>query len=393
MRIAFFTPEYPSERNFAGGLATYLKRTALCLRAAGHDPEIFTVSDTSGRVVDDGVVVHRVKGGIGSYTVRNRVNRSRFGPAAQVFLNPLKLYLRFLREHFRNSFDVVQVPNFQAAGYFAAKFKFIPVVTRISSYEPLLREAYGFELDAYRASLEKVELEQIKASDGVYAPSRLTARILKERESLDIEVINPPVELVEPAWAKDSSYGTYALFFGSIGPLKGCSRLLDVLPRLLEKHPDYRFMFAGTFRHEAERVRYDLLTRDQFYAGRVMVLKEQRRDDLFRLIGNARYVVLPSRIDNFPNTCIEAMLLRKVVVGTHEASFDEIIDHGVNGYLISQTDDDELFMVMDLLWRMEMPSLERMGDRAREALRKLAPEITINRLIAYYQQVIVKKNA
>ena len=147
MRIAFFTPEYPTEKNFSGGLSTYLKRTALCLKVAGHEPVIFTLSDRSECIVNEGITVHRVKAGIGSYTLRTYVRKSFLGDTVRLYLDPLKLHIRFLREHFRRKFDLVQVPNFQATGFFATKIRMVPVVTRISSYEPLLREAYGFQLD------------------------------------------------------------------------------------------------------------------------------------------------------------------------------------------------------------------------------------------------------
>ena len=42
---------------------------------------------------------------------------------------------------------------------------------------------------------------------------------------------------------------------------------------------------------------------------------------------------LPSKVDNLPNTCLEAMALKRVVIGSRTAaSFDQLISDGVNGF-------------------------------------------------------------
>src|ERR1051326_7456438 len=47
-------------------------------------------------------------------------------------------------------------------------------------------------------------------------------------------------------------------------------------------------------------------------------------------------VVLPSLIDNLPNSCLEAMGLGRVVIGTKGTSFEELITDEANGFLIEQ---------------------------------------------------------
>ena len=53
-------------------------------------------------------------------------------------------------------------------------------------------------------------------------------------------------------------------------------------------------------------------------------------------------VVLPSLIDNFPNACLEAMGLGKVVIGTVGTSFDELISEGTTGFLVSPNNPEAL---------------------------------------------------
>ena len=61
-RIAFLTPEYVSEAADRGGLANYIRKMAGVLRGAGHEAEVFVLSDASPQSVEhDGVRVHRVR--------------------------------------------------------------------------------------------------------------------------------------------------------------------------------------------------------------------------------------------------------------------------------------------------------------------------------------------
>ena len=61
MRIAFLTPEYPSELPDLGGIATYVQRIVRQLQYFGHEPEVFVTSaKDSATISGDGVPVHRI---------------------------------------------------------------------------------------------------------------------------------------------------------------------------------------------------------------------------------------------------------------------------------------------------------------------------------------------
>lgn len=397
MRIAFLTTEYVSEEYFAGGIANYLSRAAAALRREGHEPEVFTLSHQQERIRHEEVLVHRVVPG----ALKTKVSATRYiwryEGYAEALGDAWKLASTLRRRHQESPFDIIQAANYRACGLVAALRKPAPVVTRISSYEPLWREAYKRPATAGQLQFERAELLQLRRSSALYAPSKLLADTLLEKEGLAVHVIEPPF-LFDDHLSADSlpeplAPDGYALFFGNIGYAKGCDRLLKVMPGLLERNADMRFVFVGESDKTEDGQPFNQRIRECLarYAERVQVLPAQRHAQLLPIIGHARFVVLPSKIDNLPNTCLEAMALKRVVIGTEGASFDQLIRHGASGFLVSQSDDNDLSSCMEQVWRMGASERERIGAEASRSLERLKPENAIKRLIAFYEKVISEK--
>jgi glycosyltransferase involved in cell wall biosynthesis len=169
-----------------------------------------------------------------------------------------------------------------------------------------------------------------------------------------------------------------------LGYLKGCDRLVNVLPGLLERNPEFQFVFVGPAGRFGQVIQQQL---HAYVNKRVFVLEPQRHPDLFPLIRDARFVVLPSRIDNLPNACLEAMALARVVIGTRGASFDQLIEDGVSGFLVSQEDDHELASCMERVWRMSPEERDGLGSRAARSLDRMRPEAAIAPLIDLFEEV------
>jgi glycosyltransferase involved in cell wall biosynthesis len=400
MRVAFLTSEFPTESQRAGGLASYLHRVTRALIDCGHEAEVFTLSHAQERIWDGPTLVHRVKRRVRLQGLLDRIPRfGRDGGYAEVTGPAWNLSAALYRRPRERPFDAVQASNYRACGLVAALRGTIPVVTRISSYEPVWRAMYRRPLTRRQAHIERAELQQLKWSAATYAPSLLLADMLKVKEGVDVRVIEPPFFLEPPGeetprLAKDLTPGGYALFFGFLGYLKGFDRLVAVLPGLLERIPDLRFVFVGPVSraHEADRVEAQIReTLGAYLDTRVLVLPDQRRPALLPLIRGARLVALPSRVDNLPNACMEAMALGRVVIGTYGASFEQLIQHEVNGFLVSQEDDGELASAIERVWRMGPEERDRIGCRAAESLRRLRPENAVRPLIQLLEDVTRRK--
>lgn len=396
MRIAFVTSEYPTEKASAGGLSAYLGRMSRHLAERGHNVEVFTLSDANESLVHEGILVHRVHP---RYDIAGRAARVKYlwrytGYARSVVASG-RLAWRLWNRHRAERFDVVQAANYLSCGLVCAFRKVAPLVTRVSSYGPMWRTGYETNGTPEQLQIERCEIVQMRRSNVVYAPSRLIADMLAEREGIPCRVVETPID---PAEMESLAAGPvpleiprpYALFFGAIGRLKGCDQLVRVLPALLDRNPDFSFVFVGRVQWAANGERYDEYIRQQLgrYGNRVLALSELRPAELAPIIRGARFVALPSQIDNMPNTCLEAMALNRVVIATRGASFEQLVTHGTNGFLVSQTSDEELAACMQQVWEMPDQSRAEIGLRARDSLARLHPKQVVDQLLNVYQDAI-----
>ncbi|MBI2524433.1 MAG: glycosyltransferase family 4 protein [Candidatus Rokubacteria bacterium] len=395
VRIAFLTTEYPTEQVFAGGLAAYVQRVAHALVQAGHEPEVFTLSDRTERTLDGPVPVHRVTEAQGWAARARRIPLAwRLDDFLELAGSTLRLARALRLRHREAPFAVVQASNFRAPGLGAAVRRVAPLVTRISSIEILWRRAYARPPGAAARLQGWAEAWQVRHSAAAYAPSHLLAAAASEAFGRTVRVIEPPFAVAQHAAMVGSPPAefppeTYALFFGTIGLLKGGDRLVRVLPGILDRRPEFRFVFVGRVFRTAAGEPFDAYIARALgaYGKRIVVLSERPRADLFPLVAGARVVVLPSRVDNLPNACLEAMALERVVVATEGASFEQLITHGESGLLVPQEDDGALEAGILAAWDLPAEPRRLMGRAARARIERLDPRLTIVALEALFAEV------
>lgn len=392
MRIGFVTPEYVTERDFDGGLASYLDRCTKALRAAGHEPIVLVTSETEGRIVADGIQVIRVK----------RLPQPARGPASVARARDWLRQARALRAAARRvdrsaPFDVLQYTSYTAPGSF--RLGHVPSVVRISSFHADWARHYGARMGLGTRIEAGLEMLSLHRADALFAPSRLLADRVSRSMRRNVEVIETPFD---PAAAEsdDSVFReilkdrTYLLFFGTLGVLKGVVDIAEILQRLLARHPALHFVFVGKdLGHEGESMMDLSWKRAGAYRDRVLYLGRLPRAQLFPIVDGAMAVVLPSRIDNLPNTCIEAMSQGKIVIGTAGTSFEQLIDHGVSGFLARPADPPSLLGEIERVLALSEAERNRITRAARRTTERLAPEKIAKQLEALYHATMRRRAA
>jgi len=399
MKIAFLTTEYVTEQDFDGGLSNYLYRICHVLKLRGHHVEIFTLSDHDEEFYHEDLLIHRVYNRTPIFEFLNRLSRYKLKRTFRFLSISYSLNKRLRQRQLLQQFDIVQAASCFACGLFSTFKRRIPVVTRISSYEPLFREFYQKPLNFDQQVCERLELLAMERSDAVFTPSRFLSKVLLENNNLLTDVILSPFylenELLDESIYRDQLWGKkYFLFFGAVGYLKGGEIIADALPLALNKIPDMHFIFVGKNLPgpNGKTMMDHIVLKAGEPTKRIMHFEPLTHQKLYPIIKNAVAVVLPSLVDNLPNAMIEAMGLGKVVIGTHGTSFEELIDDGVSGILIERNNPKALLDAMLKIWNMAVHERIAIGERAMEKTRELLPEIICGKMEAYFNAIITEKS-
>jgi len=88
---------------------------------------------------------------------------------------------------------------------------------------------------------------------------------------------------------------------------------------------------------------------------------------------------------------IEAMALKKVVIGTDGTSFEQLITDKESGFLCKTDDPDDLLRVMNKVIALTSQEREQIGENAYARIQQLDPDIVVNSLVSLYKSVIRKK--
>ncbi len=401
LRIAYLTPEYVTEPKFDGGLANYLSRITSALSGQGHDPEVFVSSDRDESLEHNGVTVHRVKSVVSLrdelfLKIVKKAMGIRLHSAIHMKSGAQSLAAAFMRRHQDQPFDVAQGSDYGATGLCIPRRRNFAFITRLSYFRPFVRECTGAELTSDHRMSERLERVSVQRSDHCYGPSRRIADVVRQRWNMPVEIIRPPVQVINGERPEDDSVfqeqigqKNYILFFGRVCRVKGADLLANIMRPLLEEDDSLHLVIVG--REQPDGIVAE--NRDELspLASRLIHIGRLPHSQLFPVIRNAQAVLLPSRIDNFPNVCIEAMQVGQVVIGTREASFDELIVDGENGFLGSIESIPTLTAAVRRALTLTSSEHAKMGEAARLTLREFVPEVTIPVLCDFYRNVIANR--
>jgi glycosyltransferase involved in cell wall biosynthesis len=169
---------------------------------------------------------------------------------------------------------------------------------------------------------------------------------------------------------------------GRLVEQKGQAILIEAAARLREWGHDFELvlMGGGPLRGALERQVERLGLR-----GRVHLTGHLSDEAVFREILAARALVLPSFAEGLPGVFGEAMALGRPVVSTYIAGHPELIEPGVNGWLVPAGAVEPLAVALAEVLRADPADLEQMGRAgAARVAEQHHPGPAIGRLAALF---------
>ena len=398
MRIALLSHEYPAETGF-GGIGTYTWHHARALVRLGHEVEVFAGSTspsmlrpdnhdgvTVWRSRSDGIMapLHRVLGRLEWWWTRERVR------------NAFDMSIAFRRRNAVRSFDVVEMPECGAEGFFINGRVRATTVVRLHSPSRLIMPFYDvrggdrwacalLESRAIRnatalSSTSYFLAEQARASLGITRPIPVV------HNGIDLDWFDAEVELDVRSQYRIPKDRPLVLFAGRLEGRKGMDVLPAVTGAILARH-DVSFAFAGDdlFGHLRDDVLAPLTTAQlrgsAHPLGRIPAAHVR---DAMRL---ADVVFLPSLWESCPYACLEAMAAGRAIVASDAGGFPELLTDRENGLVVKAGDAAGFVAAIDEL--LGDASLRaRLGQAARATVERSFRAVdTARRLVQLYGDV------
>ena len=404
MHIAFFTGEYPTPNNPAGGLANYLKKTGLALQERGYKVTIFFLS-TTNRIWKDGkVVIVEIKTYGDFFQKFFRIPVLRV--IVKIIANIHKAWL-LKNNHTRysqyNKIDIIQIPLLPHGGAMALFLLWnqpTPLVGRLSSDTISYQKANQDDLKnlSYQV-ITKLEGFQIKKLNGVFGPCRKIADIVKKREEIDVRVIRTPLEFppqVINTFVTEELpvQKPYFIYFGQFELCKGFDIAVEATKLIIKNTSQISILFFGTPKRNSAAPWADELNRlTSTHSSQVKLLPPQSKDKLYPLIQQSTAVLMPARLDNYPNACLEAQALGAIVIGTYDSCLEEMIVDGQTGYLAEKDHIISFYEKMQTVLTMDNDRRHVMKENILNHIFCIRQEDRIGALIQYYSKILKNYHA
>lgn len=235
--------------------------------------------------------------------------------------------------------------------------------------------------------MKRMEDYVILAADALLCPSHYLASQCEQHYGLapgSIRIIRyprgetPMLERDEEAWAKGP-----ICYFGRLEPRKGVIEWVDAAVTVAREDPDPVFEFIGADLPFTEAVSVRQLAQSRIppeLRPRFVFHDSQPREALLARLSRARMAAVPSRWENFPNTCIEAMGTGLPVIAAPHGGMAEMVEDGVSGWIAPNSDDPMADRLADALRRAlatPVDEVRRMGEAAARSIRAMCDNTAI----------------
>jgi glycosyltransferase involved in cell wall biosynthesis len=378
MKIAFITPEYPHSRTGnSGGIGTSIKNLAKGLVQEGCEVRVLVYGQKQEGVFDDeGICVQQIKNvkvkGLSWLFTRKKIEK---------IINQLVL---------SNNIDLVEVPDWTGISSFIKAN--CPIVMRLNG-----SDTYFCNLDG-RPVKWKNKFHEKKAllnADALISVSQFTADKTNAVFGTSKKFTIIPNSIDLKSFERDkilSEEPNTVLYFGSLIRKKGLLELPLIFNELVKLNPDAKLILVGkdvcdiiygssSTWQMMLRLFSEEATKQVKYIGSVPYSEIQN------YINQASVCVFPSFAEALPVSWIEAMAMQKAIVASDVGWAKEVVDDGMNGFLVDPKNHIEYAAKINTLLSNKQLR-EDFGESAREkVIQKFSISVVAKQSLAFYQSL------
>lgn len=198
------------------------------------------------------------------------------------------------------------------------------------------------------------------------------------------EAINPTY--FDTSWKPDKT-SPEILFIGSVCDRKGVKVLIDAFIQIHKKIKDLKLVMIGSGNKSyIEQIREKLIRDNCDH--KVHFLGFLKPEEIAANLAHASVFVLPTYMDNSPNSLIEAMAVGVPIVTTDVGGIPSIITDGVNGLLVPSREPEKLAStILYILENAEKSAQFSINAKETAFERSYPPNVVKTMTDVYYQAI------
>lgn len=382
MHIGLITPEYPHPKvSHAAGIATSIKNLAITFVKKGVKVTVFVYHQNENTIIEDqGVIIHLIQKKIYNF----------FG--WYLYRKHLQNYINTIIK--AKKINLLEAPDWTGITAFMS-FK-VPLVIRFHG-----SDAYFCKLENRKQKFKNFVFEKkaLKKASAFIAPTTYAGLETQKIFGLDknkIKTIHYGLKLEDFTNKNPEEFETNTiLYIGTIIRKKGVLELAEMFNKVIEVNPEAKLILIGG---DASDIKTGSASTYKLMEGlfsekvkpNVNYLGKIPYSQVKKQIEKAHVCAFPSFAETLGMVTIESMALQKPVVNTSIGWAQELIDDGVNGFLVHPTNIDLYAEKITTLLNNSKLCCT-IGKAARLKIESTFDiEKQADKNIAYYNQIIEK---
>lgn len=398
MHIVYISREFGDSKR-GGGIATYIQQIGEGLAALGHRVTVLAASDDTRKesISKQGnLTVHYLSGG------------DFFLPQVEpgFFLKKFRLFYRFTSYRKKlaavlaslGPIDLIEVQEFGAESLYLHPAQ-APIILRLQTPSLLDRKTQGLKPLQWKTIPDwfvgHYEHRLMRQASMVSACSHALKNWAIQHvmdKTKAVEVIYNPIDLSKWKFNRqpDSLHTFDIMYAGTVSQEKGVEDLLNAVITLRNKGFHVSLTIAGKLGTFGEQLKARALEQQLDFC---KFLGHVTKNELRSLYEQAAIACFPSWWEAMGLVCVEAMYSGALVVGSKQGGMAEIIEDGVDGFLMEPKNSDTL---ADRLLQVYQLSAEEKRNISCKAIEKVQKVYSLESLVAqqlsFYQQVVTNVN-
>lgn len=378
MHIGFITSHFPfHDAKSVGGIGTSIKNLSDELVALGHNVSVFVY----GQEKDDKFI----EGGITLVKIKNIKIKG-----LSWFLTRKKIQNTIFSENKISKIDIVETPDWEGISSFINLH--CPVVIRLNG-----SDTYFCHLDNRPVKwINKFhEKRALTKADGHLSVSQYTADVTNQLFHINKKFTIIPNGINTNLFSNTDTCNDAKtiLYFGGIIRKKGVLEIPHYFNQVIEKIPDAQLILIG-------QDMYDKLTGNvstfqmmqQLFSEEaglnVKFLGSVPYQEIKKYIEKATLCIFPSYAEALPVSWIEAMAMAKPVVASNIGWSKEVIDDGIDGFLVNPSQHSE-YADKIIQFLQDKGLQKELGIEARKKIeRKFSMSVVAQQSLLFYKSLI-----